>query len=394
MLISAADENETLHSSDQFLFAGQFDDRRDDALVAKLSSRFGENSSPSVPDRTSAKKKICILGPVPMEKAIGGVAVFDMGLAEGFERLGADVFIGTEQPDNCPFRHYRINHKNIRSIMEQEQPDLILASLQYGTYFPQLRKWSPRILMLHGIFNYRDYGTVKTLAAVTLQKYMVRHSDFVFANSNLTRVMNGLMWNLPVDAVIPLGTTRDFIQQAEASPLIQNAANRQVVYVGRWVKSKQVDKIIRAAMLLHSRGIRFPLDIAGNGTEETFLRQLAAGDDEITFHGFVSHDEIYPFFHQAEIFISLSEAEPFGITFAEALMAGCKIICPDSGGQVEFLRRFPDRVRMLSSTDPESIAAAVEELMNTSVPDLSSAEVCPAFDYTSTAQSILDFLKP
>ena len=248
--------------------------------------------------------------------------------------------------------------------------------------------------MLHGIFNWRDYGAVKALAAVALQKYMVRHCDFVFANSNLTRVMNGLMWNLPADAAIPLGTTRDFIEQAEASPLIRNAANRHVVYVGRWVKSKQVDKIIRAAVLLHRRGVHFPLELAGTGAEEPALRQLAAGDDEIIFRGFVPHEEIFPLFHQAEIFISLSEAEPFGITFAEALMAGCKIICPDTGGQTEFLSRFPDRVRMLSSTDPASIASAMEELMDAAVPDLPSAEVCPAFDYSTTARCILDYLKP
>ncbi len=391
---SASDEEELLHTPEEFLFARKFDDRRDSALVDRLFSRFGEDASPAASIPPPPKKKICILGPIPMEREIGGVAVFDMGLAEGFARLGADVFIGTEQPEDCSVRHYRINHGNIRSVMEREKPDLILASLAYGAYFSQLRRWGPRILMLHGVFNYRDYGRVKTLAAVALQRAMIRHSDFVFANSNLTRVMNGLMWNLPVDAVIPLGTTQDFLRQVQQSPVIRNAANRQVVYVGRWVKSKQVDKIVRAAVLLHRRGISFPLDLAGTGAEEAALRHLAAGDEEITFHGFVPHEEIYPFFHQADIFVSLSEAEPFGITFAEALMAGCKIICPDTGGQTEFLRRFPDRVRMLSSTEPADIAAAMEELMNTTVEDLPSGEICPAFDYMSTARSILDFLKP
>ena len=390
---SAADEEELLHTPEECLFARKFDDRRDGALVDRLFSHFGGDPSP-VPAAAPPKKKICILGPIPMEREIGGVAVFDMGLAEGFQRLGADVFIATEQPEECSVRHYRINHRNIRSVMERERPDLILASLQYGTYFAQLKKWGPRILMLHGVFNYRDYGRLKALAAVALQRAMIRSGDYVFANSNFTRVMNGLMWNLPVDAVIPLGTTRDFLRQAQESPVIRNAANRRVVYVGRWVKSKQVDKIVRAAVLLHRKGVSFPLDLAGTGDQEAALRQLAAGDGEITFHGFVPHKEIYPFFHRAEIFVSLSEAEPFGITFAEALMAGCKIICPDTGGQTEFLRRFPDRVRMLSSTDPSSIAGAMEELMNTPVPDLSSREVCPAFDYAATAQSILDFLKP
>ena len=337
-------------------------------------------------------KKVCILGPVPpLVESVGGVAVFDVGLAEGFRSLGADVFLCSEEDECHDFRFYRIGPGNIRTVMEKEQPDLILASLHYGKYFAVLKKWGPKVLLLHGFFNFRDYGAAKTLTAVLFQKWMAKKADYVLCNSSLTRMGNGLFWNLSTDGVIPLGTTRDFMDEAEADPVIRNAANRRVVYVGRLVKSKQADKVIRAALLLHQQGFSFPLDIAGAGAEEKALRQMAAGDDEIRFDGFVPHRKIYSYFHEAEILVSLSEAEPFGITFAEALMAGCKIICPNTGGQTEFLRGYTDRVRFLPDTEPETIAAAIRELMGTPVPELSSKDICPQYDYRNTARKILEY---
>jgi glycosyltransferase involved in cell wall biosynthesis len=90
------------------------------------------------------------------------------------------------------------------------------------------------------------------------------------------------------------------------------------------------------------------------------------------------------------VFISLNLSEPYGITFCEALLAGCKIICPATGGQVEFLRKYPNTTQILRDDSAAQIAEAIKSISETKQADTINVE---DFTYEKTAKEILDIVK-
>ena len=338
--------------------------------------------------------KVMILGPIISNSYVGGVAIFDEGLASGFKALGHEVIIGTHQkidPSITFARH--INAWNIRKVVRDEKPDCIIASLQYGVYFSKLKHQPNKALFLHGYFNIRNYGAVKTWLAITLQKYMAKHSHYVFANSHLTKLINSFIWNIKVDKALPIGTSVEYLKTVVENKVIRNCHNRRIVYVGRLEKSKQVDTLIKAVRQLHDSGIECRLDIIGAGSQESYLKELATEDKDICFLGRLSHDALYKQYTTAEVFVSLCDGESFGITFAEALLAGCKIVCPQTGGQVEFLSRYPDRTRMVNGQEVSEVVAAIQNLFATSVQDIDAEKIVRSFSYEVAAQSIIELFE-
>ena len=94
-------------------------------------------------------------------------------------------------------------------------------------------------------------------------------------------------------------------------------------------------------------------------------------------------------YSDAEIFISLNETESFGITYVEALLSGCKIICPKTGGQVEFLCNYPDRVQFVDLHSQDDIATAIKYLLETPTKEIDSDQLIDKFSYKNTASVLL-----
>ena len=336
--------------------------------------------------------KICILGPVMTEQYWGGVATFDEGLGLAFEALGHEVILVTAQTEyhrntSLPIQHQK--KTEIRRFLRQNHFELVIASLEYGRYL-QSTDGCTTIYFLHGFFNFRSYGRMKTLAAVLYQKWLAGKADCVCANSSFTAAINRKIWNIPVDAVIHLGADEDYLQQIQAKPQIVNAANRVILFTGRLVEGKGCDKIIEAVASLNRKHAEYQLVIAGDGKQRGELESLAQDRKcNVCFLGRVEHAQMIDVYRNAEVFISLNETEPYGIVFVEALLAGCKIVCPATGGQVEFLREHADRVALLEQNDTAGIAAAIEQMMMCQCEPVDSQRMCEQFSYETTAKKIL-----
>ena len=105
------------------------------------------------------------------------------------------------------------------------------------------------------------------------------------------------------------------------------------IYVGRLVKYKNVDVIIRA---LHKKyQDKAILHIVGEGAEEAKLKQLSKDlkiEKNIIFHGQLPRDEVYKMMKKSYCFIMVSDNETFGMVYIEAMLAGCVTIASKAGG--------------------------------------------------------------
>lgn len=93
--------------------------------------------------------------------------------------------------------------------------------------------------------------------------------------------------------------------------------------------------LLRIAARARDRGVDLRLTIAGTGPAEERMRREAPPNVE--FAGVVPHESMSEFLLDADIYLSTSETEAFGLSIAEALAAGCAVVAADAEGPVRTL---------------------------------------------------------
>lgn len=117
-----------------------------------------------------------------------------------------------------------------------------------------------------------------------------------------------------------------------------NLNNRLVLFsLGRLVKRKGFDNVIKAMPeILRSVPNLFYV-IAGDGPDKIYLKNCAQGIDNIIFLSSISDEEKWAWLSLCDIFITVSrdidgDYEGFGIVYLEAGLCGKPVIAGDSGG--------------------------------------------------------------
>ncbi|WP_321826097.1 glycosyltransferase family 4 protein [Maribacter dokdonensis] len=107
----------------------------------------------------------------------------------------------------------------------------------------------------------------------------------------------------------------------------------KLLYVGRIIKRKKLDVVIKAVNRLNEReqGLNVTLDVVGNGDFLNKVKELA--NENIIFHGSItSHEKLMKVYSKCHVFVMPSIKETFGLVYIEALSQGLPIIyCENEG---------------------------------------------------------------
>ncbi|MFB6297483.1 MAG: glycosyltransferase family 4 protein [Salinirussus sp.] len=109
-------------------------------------------------------------------------------------------------------------------------------------------------------------------------------------------------------------------------------------FVGRHTHQKGISHLLYAMEKL--RRPETTLVIGGTGHLTAQLRRFAellGIDDRVEFVGYVPEEELADYYASADLFVSASLAEPFGMTIVEALSAGTRVVATECGA-AELLR--------------------------------------------------------
>ncbi len=119
---------------------------------------------------------------------------------------------------------------------------------------------------------------------------------------------------------------------AERQRIAQLGTNHRFVFVGRLVKVKACDLLIRSLPLAPDA----LLHIVGDGDERQFLENLAKDlgvSDRVVFHGWMaSRNKLAELFQTMRAFVFPSLAEANGIVVQEAMMLGLPVVAVNWGG--------------------------------------------------------------
>ncbi|SDL28458.1 Glycosyltransferase involved in cell wall bisynthesis [Clostridium cochlearium] len=355
--------------------------------------------------------RVCIIGPVNTEKSFGGVALFTESLADGFLHEGHEVLIITDYSNRrttlngTPIVSVCTNmaRKNIKAILKirnkvkEFNPDITVSSLEYSISLLKkkgMKKDMRRIHFVHGFPSVRYYGLIKLFIMLILDKLYTKNFEYSFVNSNFALMINNDIYKNKIDEVINIGLGYDFLEQIKDVGEIKNSSNGKLLYVGRLFDAKKVDIILLALKYIKKKyGEEYELDVVGNGPQENRLKEISLKYNlKVNFVGSVTPKETIEFYRNSEIFISLNPHEPFGMVYLEALANGCKIICPSSGGQLDFLVDYLDRVKLTNAFDYISVGDAIVEMFKRKVEPIDCNYIIKKYSYDNVAKNIIKHL--
>jgi glycosyltransferase involved in cell wall biosynthesis len=159
----------------------------------------------------------------------------------------------------------------------------------------------------------------------------------------------GMSSDIVARAVAYYGVTRqiDMVPHGIQQPLFAPKTRADLGYppdaillttVGRLIPRKAVHELLAIVREVPSPKVH--LVIIGDGPERPKLEALAQSwqvTDRVHFLGNISDEAKFQMLNIADIYLSSTQHEGFGLVFLEAMAVGLPIVSYDNGGQVDFL---------------------------------------------------------
>ncbi len=201
----------------------------------------------------------------------------------------------------------------------------------------------PNVLSLHGGDIYdpsKSMSPHKSPVFRRIVKFILNRADRIVAQSSNTRD-NAVKYYNPVKniEIIPLAFHEPHFEKSTRKKLGLEKDPFYLITVGRLVKRKAFDTIIRALSGIDDKNIK--LIIVGDGPERAFLEDTVSENnlgDRVIFKGYLEDEEKFQLLECSDLFVLTSLHEGFGIVFMEAMYYGLPIVCTNHGGQVDFLK--------------------------------------------------------
>lgn len=163
-----------------------------------------------------------------------------------------------------------------------------------------------------------------------LGRWAVEQADEVIAVSDWERKQ--LFDDFGADAiVVPNGINLKSFANAEP----EQRERRYLLCVGRLEEYKGVQHVIRALPDMSE----YELIVAGSGSYQEKLEEITREEgvtDRVDFLGYVDDDRLPKLYTGADVYVTLSEFEAYGMTVAEALAAGTPCLIRERGGLVDW----------------------------------------------------------
>jgi len=132
-------------------------------------------------------------------------------------------------------------------------------------------------------------------------------------------------------------------------------------FVGRHTDQKGISHLIYALEKLRREGVVLVLGGSGHLTEQLErFAELLDLRDAVEFVGYVPEEELGDYYASADLFVSPSLAEPFGITIVEALSVGTRVVASECG----VAELLPEGVLVEIEPDSGAIADGIERALD------------------------------
>jgi len=207
-----------------------------------------------------------------------------------------------------------------------------LASIHFchSAYYEVAPERSSRLLReLSTALERWSYGPARARVLAAPSQWTKRQLERHFRDTEVVVIPNGV----DTDRFSPDSDARRKVRTAEG------ISDREVValYVGRLWHGKGLDIAIEAMAALTSSGAKLRLWALGGGDPGEFVRLAERLGVRDTVRFFGRRDDAERFYQAADIFVSPSVTETFGLASYEAAASGLPLVATSVGGIEELL---------------------------------------------------------
>lgn len=145
----------------------------------------------------------------------------------------------------------------------------------------------------------------------------------------------------------------------------------ELIYVGKFIKRKHVDVIIKALTNMHSSR-DYHLTLIGGGPEEENVHKLVSKlnlTDKVTFMGTLPREQVFETLSKSDIFVMPSTGETLGLVYLEAMRQGC-IPVGTVGEGIDGIIINKQNGLLVHGNDIEELHKLIENLLNESSEEL------------------------
>lgn len=285
----------------------------------------------------------------------------------GFQ--GRIVAVGVFLKGKIPLHFY---HFEIFKAIAREQPDIIYIHNEPYTLS------TFQIMLYNAIFLHKTIGFYAAqnlrkkypLPFRLIEKFNFKMADYCFPvteSAGLALRERGYAGKI---SVLPLGVTADHLRRpAFEEPTVETNQSKPFLigYVGRLVREKGIDVLLRALTFLKSPN--WQCQIIGEGKIRDELEKMTIDlsiHSRTRFLGYVGHGEISRYMNAFSVLVlpSLTTpnwAEQFGRVIVEALAAGVPVIGTKSG-EIPFLLTHLQGGIVVDEADAGALAGAIDRL--------------------------------
>ena len=258
---------------------------------------------------------------------------------------------------------YRILEGAVEAYLSLRGFDIVVAVKEKFVMRDALRiRGKQRFAWVHMDYSTRAEMHTACFARPEEELACMRRYDKVVCVSEITR--NGILQKVgdPGNLIVkyvPMDYER-IIRLSGEHCTEKHAGDRPlIVSIGRLIAEKQFDMLIRACADLHKE-IPFDLWIIGDGKERRNLEDLIDGEklDFVRLLG--SQSNPYPYLAQADLFVSSSRTESYGMAVQEALILGVPVVAVRCPGIEEAL---DPRFGILTENSTGDLADAIGTLL-------------------------------
>ncbi len=245
----------------------------------------------------------------------------------------------------------------VRSRLRTEPYDLVhlFFSPATGAMLPLLGLGDVPVVVSHRT------AVPSHLVLRTLTRWIWQRADRVVAvceslGNDIRRATPSLRY-----AVIP-----DGVDLTRFRPTLRRRSSARVrcLAVARLLERDGIGDLIRAIGMMDREGCE--LEIAGAGTDELSLRQLAAGlgvSDRVFFSGTPDRDTLAKRYRESDIFTLPSRGDHSGDVLVQALASGLPVVATNVGGIPEMVEHGENGL-LVPPRDPAALASAIRHLVD------------------------------
>lgn len=248
---------------------------------------------------------------------IGGVATHVAGLVKALTKRGITVEVFAGGSDlrtlTMPLRK-RLDKFDLVHVQSSPYGALVSGRpLVVTVHAPVRREWE----------HYTLGSKLKSVVAYPCEKLTFGKAHAILSVSNMTKQDLVRKYGIEERVIEVIGNGVDLATFAVRREM-RRVANR-ILLVSRLEPRKNIDEAIIS--LSKFRSDQYEAKIAGEGSQRARLERLARDlGVRVMFLGQVSLPELRRLYAEADIFISTSRSEGFGLSVLESMAAGCAVI--------------------------------------------------------------------